>query len=64
MSDAVTLSGTMNELTVLAKRVVDGDIEHDNDQRAELCTRHGPAAVRMLDEFYEAQVRIIREAIQ
>lgn len=52
------LTATMGELFDLAKSVADGTIVPiDSDaQRAEMCTRHGPAAVRALDDFYEVQV--------
>lgn len=56
------LKATMGDLFMLAKSVSDGTIaDVDADaQRAEMCTRHGPAAVRALDDFYEVTMGRIK----
>src|SRR5260221_2843790 len=56
------LATSMRDLHVLALSVSDGTMRRADAQaqRAEICTRHGPAAVRALDDFYETRMATIK----
>ena len=53
------LDAPMDELTTLARRVANGDIDTEEGERlrADVCTQYGPGAVRLLDQYYDAELR-------
>jgi hypothetical protein len=60
----LAFDASLADLRELARRVVDGKISEDDaaELAGEICTRHGPAAVAPMDDYYEERLADYRGA--